>query len=294
MLFMKLIVKKQMMCLAMLILLFVGCGADEDELFEISDKTPVVSIEKVSVEINEDAPENEFPLKYAIKVVSDSKVKTDLLVKVAIGHRYFTDNGCDSDSTKEWLTIQKGQNESENITSKLRAEYLNGTIGATIVSLPLINIVGEGEVIDQDLLQTRYGGETTFSGQTIPEKFVFPAYKVKNPDSIIPLYQPKNAKIVDIEHPSGTQFLWSSIPDNTVTVTFDTPPECPEVYTNNERVILKLIGSGKQFDIRFSYLPYPRLNSYIDVYVTLKWSRIWNPEEENSEELIYRFIRNND
>ena len=67
----------------------------------------------------------------------------------------------------------------------------------------MIDIVGEGEVIDQERLQSKRGGTGTIEEKIIPKIIVFPAYKVENPDPIT-LYCPKPAKIVSVSHQVGS------------------------------------------------------------------------------------------
>lgn len=58
----------------------IGCGADEETAFEVSDKAPTVRIEKVGHEILD----RRDPVIATYKVVADTEPKTDMLVKVAI------------------------------------------------------------------------------------------------------------------------------------------------------------------------------------------------------------------
>lgn len=101
----------------LLTVFFASCG--EENPLEDSDKAPSVSIEKLGEK------ESDHLIEIEYQVVSDSKPKTDLLVRV-----YSYRSGCDSDgdfgnkfypispfnSGGTWVTIPKGETKSQTTT----------------------------------------------------------------------------------------------------------------------------------------------------------------------------------
>ena len=214
--------------LAILLTVFLASCGEENPLedSEVSDKAPSVSIEKVGEK------ELEYQIELEFRVVSDSKPKTDLLVRV-IGPR----SGCDTDgdfgnkfypywyfdSYDIWVIIPKGETKSQ--TTTFRAGF-DESRSVQILPLPLIDIVGEGMVIDQEELQDEYGGGSTVEGKRIPEDFVFAYYEVADSESMF-LFIPKPAKIISVDPPSGS--ILSGRFGSDVKITFDNPPQCPRL-----------------------------------------------------------------
>lgn len=270
-------------------ILIIACGADEEAAFEVSDKAPVVSLSKVAQEITDDG------LKITFKVVSDSSPKTDVLVKILERDSFFDFSSqdlraCDSKgihSPEFWVTLPKGKKESQVIEETYQARSLNGCTGFSILPLPIIDIVGEGEMIDQALLQRKYGGRKTREGKVIPKDFVFPYYEVENPDGVN-FYCPKPAKIVSVDPPDGSVIPWETITTNLadIKVTFDTPPECPGISTSFDKISFS--GSGTTFSINIRTVGFIPINSVVQGGIEI----IWGPKDsENSELRFYTIHR---
>ena len=218
---------------------FIGCGADEETAYELdSDKTPVVTLEKVP--IDDDTENREYVV--AFKVVSDIAPKNDLLVSIVDAewvyhehedHRYRFAN------YTGWATIPKGKKSSRVYE---REVYRYSVSYVYIHALPTVSIVGEGEVIDQESLE-KHWNRYTLDEQKIPEGFRFPVYEVGDiPTSdrheigerqALLLYQPGPAKIIGVDPPNGSliidQISANAYPHlkSEITVTFDRPPFCP-------------------------------------------------------------------
>ena len=208
-------------------IVLLGCGADEEAAYEAGyDKAPVVSIEKVGQEMNEDGETMEI----TVKVVSDRAPKNDLLVDM-----YIESWECDDFHGKieGWATIPKGKKSSNeySLSGSINAPWFAG-----VVPLPTVSVVGEGEVINKEKLEYSWGNYT-LDDQKIPEGYEFAYYEVAE-SSTSYLYRPGKAKIVSVDPPNGTLLIesgWGS-PDkfphmkSEVTITFDKPPECPVLF----------------------------------------------------------------
>ena len=203
---------------------FLGCG--NDPIGKVSDKAPIVSIEKLS-----EKPVDKFHREISFKLIADLAPKTELLVILdtnmeGYSHMSSANRGCyfTGVAGDNWALIPKGTKESQ--TFSIRVD-LNGFASVEINPIPTISIVGaEGEFVDKkkmdDLLSS---SDLILNGSRIPEDFEFPYYKVGDPSKLI-LYRSKDAKIVGMDPPEGTQ-LKANMP---ITITFDTPPKCPS-YT---------------------------------------------------------------
>lgn len=257
-----------------------GCGADEEVAFEISDKAPSVSIKKIGYEIKG------IYLTLKCKVVSDATPKTDLLVNVAVEgeehnnkvlgdpcHRYSQDG--------HWATIPEGKKESQEIHFVKGTTALNGYAGVKVLPLPTIDIVGEGEVIDQEQLQSYYGGNKTTEDKQIPEDFVFPYYEVADPELVI-IYRPKAAKIISIDPPQGSLVNYGS----SIHITFDTPPECPHVSQMFKGT--NLYGDGKKFTVRTGYDQWVNFGVVRPIKFTVSWGKSGTERSESFEYFITR------
>ena len=262
----------------------IGCGADEEAAFEVSDKAPTVRIEKVGHEIID----RRDPVVATYKVVADTEPKTDMLVKVAIsGKRWQFNNShrpCKSYYWDDyWVTIPKGKKESQGIQAPNFLFSGNSYMAAEVVPLPIVSIVGEGEVIDQQSLQNEYGGSETEDGQKIPENFVFPYYEADTKK--VTLYRPKKAKIVNTDPPPG-DFVhqWGEI-----IITFDTFPECPR----STSLDAGLAGGGSEFDIGLSPFNFGLARGEFKL-ISLTFS--WGSEEAGtaaSQSFEYKVFRRN-
>ena len=245
---------------------FFGCGADEEAPFEVSEKAPVVSVEKVGQEITGTL------VTATYKVVADAAPKNDLLVNVFVT-RWDYDFGTDPceffrNYYNPWVTIPKGKKESQEIQAE--SVSLNAYMYAEIEPLPIISVVGEGEVIDQQSLQNEYGGDGTADGKKIPENFVFPYYEVSRKNAIVVLYQPGKAQIINIDPPPGSFVPLLS----EIKLTFDAPPECPGASWGTERA--KALGrngsNGTEFYIIVPYRNI-RFEHFKPVSLTISWGK---------------------
>ena len=253
--------------LSFYVIAFLGCGADEEAAFEVSDKAPVVSVEKLGDKLGQKiaySRDDNTQVVVMYKVVADTAPKTDLLVNMYISGKFYRlSNTCKYSSDSFWVTIPKGKKESQEFEYKGWA--LNGYIAAGIEPLPVVSIVGEGEVIDQQSLQGEYGGRFTEDKQRIPEDFVFPYYEVANSESIL-LYRAKAANIISVDPPNGSSVTEFS----DVTITFDTPPECPNLITNLRESFM--YGGGTTFTLKVGYLPGGILSGVGRAYdFTIRW-----------------------
>ena len=215
------------------------------------------------------------------KAVSDDKVKTNLLVRIQIGASSHDYEPCsdlrNQGSARFWVTIPKGEKESQEIKNHIGA---NGILFARPIPLPTVNILGEGEVIDQESLQDEFGGELTEHLEKIPEDFLFPYYEIPE-DSGIYLYGEEASKIVSVSHPNGS-FIRR---DTDIMITFDKPPICPEIDHRD----LRLRGGNTEFTV-----PIP--NWRIDqgtlwkISFTLSWGNKGS-KTDRSETFEYKVTR---
>lgn len=267
-------------CSILLILLLgislIGCGTDEDAVFEVdSGKALTVGIEKVGIEITES-----HTVIATYKVVADTAPKTDVLVRVALleaiwGRRTIpaTSDPCGSygfsDAGDFWVTLPKGKKESETIeTEETPVRYntkTNGYMAAKVIPLPVVDIVGEGEVIDQESLQDNYGGSETVHGQQIPEDFVFPYYEADPKETWF--YRPGKAKIINIDPPpdSVIEHPWWN---TSIEITFDAPPECPDIQWESFDTSVKGDHNKYSVSLPFTVLGFGHA---LPITLTLSW-----------------------
>ena len=239
--------------------LLIGCGADEEAAYELdSDNIPVVTIEKVQVD-GETIDADKY-VKVAFKVVSDIAPKNDLLVDIVYNGSICRDHDhAHEGDLAGWTTIPKGEKSSKVYS---RDVYVHGYSYVSIRPLPTVSIVGEGEVIDEEALE-KYWGDYTLDEQKIPEGFRFPIYEVGDiPTSDLfewedfqatYLYRPGPAKIISVDPPNGSLIV-DKISEDTyphlkseITITFDTPPECPLIDGNTWRWIVDAPGGPVTF-----------------------------------------------
>lgn len=220
-----------------------GCGADEDETVEVSDsdKTPIVSFEKLGEKITDGILGIEY------RVVSDSKPKNDLLVHVdLIEYHCRLDTreapNISSSSNPIWVTIPKGENKSRPVIHSIY--FPQSKRYAKILPLPLIDIVGEGIVVNQELLHDSYvsSDRLTEEGKEIPEDYVFSYYEVADADPTL-LYVPKPAKIISIDPANGSFINYG----DSILITFDNSAECPR--------LINVISDHGSLGINYANLP---------------------------------------
>ena len=169
----------------------IGCGADEEELeesFEISDKAPSISIVKIRHEVDRESAD------VAYKLVADSTPKYDILVLVRHYQRKLeSDGNCFGYPSHSVVIIPKGKKESQDIEINGLYGTASAYIAARVEPLPIVDIVGEGEKIDQQALQGEYGGHKTYEGKTIPQDFMFHYYEVAESEPTV-LYTANSKK----------------------------------------------------------------------------------------------------
>ena len=203
-------------------LIFFGCGGDEEDetvVEVISNKTPVISVEKIRE--NPD-PEDEMYREVWFKFTADPAPRKEMLVNFypsSVSYSWDIPSWCESTGADDWANISKGEKESKEISISVD---VNGFGSVSIRPIPTVDIVGEGKKIDMDELEREWG-TTTVDGQTIPEGFQFPYYEVGENPSIILYDTAEDVEIVSIDPPDG-----SIIKNNeTITITFSSPPYCP-------------------------------------------------------------------
>lgn len=145
-------------------IVFLGCDANENAAYEISDKAPIISIEK----IGENLTETEIEVSF--KAVADRAPKTDFLVRLNVyGSRYVIypyNQGPISTGLTHVVIIPKRKRESIAVSESINLiDYCR----VRVLAVPTVTIVGEGEVIDQQRLQKLYGGKSTKDDQRIPK-----------------------------------------------------------------------------------------------------------------------------
>lgn len=268
--------KTQSLFFVLVIFVLFGCGEEDPlEVFEVSDKAPVVSIEKVGEK------EGDYYVEIEYQIVSDSKVNTDLLVRVASVKSHCERNGKTTffprwHDRSIWVTIPKGETKSQTTTIDT-ASY--ESLYIEMQPLLTVDLVGEGEVIDQEELQRKFGGLRTAEGQTIPEDFVFPYYEVADSESTL-FFAPKPAKVISADPPNGS--LLSGFVRQ-VTITFDGPAQCPRLVN---------IVSGFPPSIRSLH---GNRSAYVYIYRNSKFAILTGSEELGnevvSEEFHYGVIR---
>ena len=261
--------------LMVLCVLLMSCGADEEAAFEVNnDKAPVISIEKISQEIDEDR------VTVSFKIVADTQRNNDIVVRFSDGDTTWANGrfgyGCtwsvintvegefDSDDFRggKWIMIPMGKKESKPVD---RSCHINSHMTAVIRPLPIITVVGEGDVIDQEFLQNT--SLSTEHDENIPKGYVFPWYEVADTKSKS-LYVPKAAKIISVHPPSGSELRRGRFADSPVVeITFDTVPECPTILgfsRASERIHGPLPSSHpEQIGTTF----YVKMNgSYFDIF----------------------------
>ena len=273
----------------LVLMLLVACGADEEAAFEVSDKVPVISVKKGSIEIDRGI------VNATYSIVADTAPKTDLLVSIQTFNSGAFRSGsggdpgysCDGHAEYYWVTIPEGKKESQEIKIPGRIQSVNGAITVLIEPLPIVSIVGQGDVIDQDTLREWYGGDFTKDDKRIPDNHTFAYYEPADDESVY-LYYPKKAKIVDIQPPDGS-FLLDS--EREFVVTFDVPPYCPKASTFSRGDITSVSanGDGTVFTIRFRIF-FLDFGKQVTRDVTLDWG-LEEFDTDVSQKLQYKIFR---
>lgn len=175
------------------LLLCVGCSEDVETPFDISEKAPVISIKALSSEISF----NDGEIHATFKLVADPAPQKDLVVLIDfyIGDfwtDYYdaSDSGCVGGKTSlKGVSIPKGKKESNAITYSERYIFLFGdghgertSLSVRVIPLPVIDVVGEGTVVDNDRLLSYFDGRKTYDGKHIPEAYMFPYYEPAQTD----------------------------------------------------------------------------------------------------------------
>ena len=241
------------------VILFIGCQADEDAAFKVSNKAPVISIEIVGDKIIKGYVESKKEVTF--KLVANRAPKTDLLILLRVSA-----DPCEPLRRKEsglagWATIPKGKKSSRAFSQEIE---LHSYCYAFVDPIPTVSVVGEGEIVDQHRLSS-FWGDKTLKDQRIPIGFQFPYYKVAMP--LLKLYRPGNAKIISIDPPDGSEIAASDSEElfpelkSDITIIFDNPPECPRIRESDDPYTLPLspamsfelpsnIKTGTAFKIR--------------------------------------------
>ena len=129
-------------------LMFFGCGGDEEDetvVEVISNKTPVISVEKIRE--NPD-PEDEMYREVWFKFTADPAPRKEMLVSFEVFTVKHRDLGiirrgtCSFGDDEEWANISKGKKESEELSISIDA---NGYCNVEILPIPTVSIVGEGK-----------------------------------------------------------------------------------------------------------------------------------------------------
>ena len=243
-------------------IVFLGCDDYREDPYEISDKAPVISIEKIGEKLTETEIEVSF------KAVADRAPKTDLLVRLNVyGSSYYTytyNQGRFDVSLAYLVIIPKGKTESKVLSE---STYLGNYSNVRVLPLHTVTIVGKGEVIDQQRLQEIYGGKFTKDDQKIPEDYIFAYYQVGE-TSDLRLYHPGKAKIISVDPPNG-----STIRDfmGDVRITFDVAPEYLKVTGEHVRFTGELY-SPTIFIVHTLIYPFD-LGKPIPYYFTIEWGK---------------------
>lgn len=199
----------------LILLLLIGCGADEGGVgkggvFEISDETPVISVKKITSEIKE----TQVTASYCI--VADRAPKTDLLVRIEIGEKYHNPLGiftCGIDEDYYIVTIPDGEKQSQVFNVYGGHGSINGSLDVFVNSLPIVYIVGQGEMVDQQTLRKWYGGDNTEEGNRIPDDHTFTYYIPATHNEYVYLYQAKDARIIDVQPKNGSRISYHPVID---------------------------------------------------------------------------------
>ena len=243
-------------------IVFLGCDDYREDPYEISDKAPVISIEKIGEKLTETEIEVSF------KAVADRAPKTDLLVRLNVyGSSYYTytyNQGRFDVSLAYLVIIPKGKTESKVLSE---STYLDDYSNVRVLPVHTVTIVGKGEVIDQQRLQEIYGGKSTKDDQKIPEDYIFAYYQVGE-TSDLRLYHPGKAKIISVDPPNG-----STIRDfmGEVRITFDVAPENLKVTGEHVRFTGELY-SPTIFIVHTLIYPFD-LGKPIPYYFTIEWGK---------------------
>ena len=228
--------KALVLTLLLATLIFFGCGGDEEDetvVEEVSNKTPVISVEKIRE--NPD-PEDEMHREVWFKFTADPAPRKEMLVSFEVViDEYpirFGSEWCYTSGKEEWANISKGKTESEELSISIDA---NGSGQIEILPIPTVDIVGEGKKVDMDKLEYQWG-DYTIDDQRIPDGFQFPYYEVGETYEVILYDIAEDVEIVSIDPPPG-----STVKRETdITITFSSPPYCPaKRYTLFDRLILK-------------------------------------------------------
>ena len=249
-------------------IVFLGCDDYREDPYEISDKAPVISIEKIGEKLTETEIEVSF------KAVADRAPKTDLLVRlnglwVVLLYLRLTTRGVLSVSLAYLVIIPKGKTESKVLSE---STDLDDYSNVRVLPLHTVTIVGKGEVIDQQRLQEFYGGKSTKDDQKIPEDYIFAYYQVGE-TSDLRLYHPGKAKIISVDPPNGSTIrnFWGE-----VRITFDVAPENLKVtgehVTFTEKSYSPTIFSSTIFIVRTFIYPFD-LGKPIPYYFTIEWGK---------------------
>ena len=217
--------KALVLTLLLATLIFFGCGGDEEDetvVEVISNKTPVISVEKIRE--NPD-PEDEMYREVWFKFTADPAPRKEMLVSFEVFTVKHRDLGiirrgtCSFGDDEEWANISKGKKESEELSISIDA---NGYCNVEILPIPTVSIVGEGKKVDMDKLENEWG-DYTIDDQRIPDDFQFPYYEVGETYEVVLYDTAEDVEIVSIDPPPG-----STVPRSAdITITFSSPPHCP-------------------------------------------------------------------
>ena len=246
-------------------ILCLGCQPD---IYEISEEAPVISVKIIEQRNIVKENKSDFMVEDLIEIkfqlVADPAPKSDLLVSLNVPMYKFYPSEApanyypseDGDSSG-WTIIRTGETSSKVFTQTIS---VNSYRYVVVEPIPTISVVGEGDIVDTDELSENWG-RRTLEGQSIPEGFRFPYYKVAEPS--VTLYRPGKAKIISLDPPNESKFdYW----DLYITVTFDQPPEFPKV---NGTLLKKAIGEGDGTVFRIN-VPTHRIPPF-DYNFTISW-----------------------
>ena len=229
-------------------ILCLGCQPD---IYEISEEAPVISVKIIEQRNIVKENKSDFMVEDLIEIkfqlVADPAPKSELLVFLDSEYR----------DSYGWTIIRTGETSSKVFTQTIS---VNSYRYVVVEPIPTISVVGEGDIVDTDELSENWG-RRTLEGQSIPEGFRFPYYKVAEPS--VTLYRPGKAKIISLDPPNESKFdYW----DLYITVTFDQPPEFPKV---NGTLLKKAIGEGDGTVFRIN-VPTHRIPPF-DYNFTISW-----------------------
>ena len=201
-------------------IMFLSCGGDDEPIDDVQD-APIVSIK-----ITRENPVNEFVKEIGFQIVTDTAPETDLLVIISVRIRRAKSGENAALTGRHRVLIPKGKKNSQEFSTEID---IHGQGIVSIEELPMVSIVGEGVVIDQEDLQGWWELSGTLGGHKVPDDFQFPYYEVGEPAEVI-LYRPKDAKILSIDPPNGSLIqtsYWGR--DKIIIINFDTPPLQPRI-----------------------------------------------------------------